>query len=198
MTQFGPAVILTSDGERFALTDLRENRYLAGPTCPSNIARLLGIPMSGRDLMLFLLGDSPRIEAASSEIVCTGNGKYLVTLRANDGARQELELEVRRWDLEHDAPPEEQRMRLLRSEVFDAAGATVWRATFSDYRVIRDPRSADGLGVAMPFSVRFEHPAEQADTTVRFRELDLNVSVPEDAFTQTPRPGIPAEEVSCE
>ena len=47
MTQFGAAAILTSDGERFALTDLRENQYLEGPTCPANIERLLGLRFLG-------------------------------------------------------------------------------------------------------------------------------------------------------
>src|SRR5688572_27303436 len=62
MTQFGPAAILTSDGTGFALTDLRENRYLVGQTCPRNIARLLGIPLAGSEVTRLLLGDTPFIE----------------------------------------------------------------------------------------------------------------------------------------
>jgi len=196
MTQLGPAAILTSDGVRFALTDLRENRYLTGPTCPANIARLLGIPMSGSDVTLFLLGDTPRIEAESREIVCTSDGTYLVTLHAADGREQEIELDIRDYDRE--SPPTEQRLRLLRSEVLDDRGRTEWRATFEDYRVIRDPGSAEGMGVAMPFRVRFEHPRENADTLVRFQDIDLNVEVPSGAFQQSPRPGLPSEEVSCD
>ena len=70
MTQFGPAATLTSDGEAFALTDLRENRFFAGPACPSNIARLLGIPLSGEGVIQLLLGDSPRVPATTEEIEC--------------------------------------------------------------------------------------------------------------------------------
>jgi hypothetical protein len=43
MTQVGPAAVLTSDGDTFQLSDLREGVFLHGPTCPENIARLLGI-----------------------------------------------------------------------------------------------------------------------------------------------------------
>ena len=43
MTQVGPAAVLTSDGESFQLSDLREGAFLHGPTCPENIARLLGL-----------------------------------------------------------------------------------------------------------------------------------------------------------
>jgi len=197
MTQFGPAAILTSDGDRFALTDLRENRYLTGPTCPANIARLLGIPMSSADVARFLLGDTPLMEeAARQTLECTDDGTYLVTLTADDGARQEIELDIRDWDRE--SPPSEQRLRLVRSELFAPGGDTRWRATFDDYRVIVDPDSVEGLGVAMPFTVRFEHPAEHADTLVRFESVDLNVRVPAGAFQQESRPGIATEEVLCD
>jgi hypothetical protein len=198
MTQFGPAVILTSDGSEFALTDLRENRYMQGPTCPENIALLLGIPMSGADVTLFLLGESPMIQTDRRSIECVSDETYLVTLHGDQGERQELALEVREWDMDRNAPPDEQRLRLRRSEMFDARGETVWRATYDDYRVIEDPNSAEGYGVAMPFKIRFEHPAENADTTVRFTDVDINVDVPPGAFRQTHRPGIPPETVSCE
>lgn len=194
MTQMGPAAILTSDGEVFALTDLRENRFLTGPTCPENIARLLGIPLSGEQVTQLMLGGTPLIDAADRSVECTGEGSYLVTLRG-EGLRQEIEIDVRQAD--RDAPPEEQRLRLVRSQVFDGSG-TVWKATFDDWRVIPDPGSEQGYGVAMPYQVRFEHPREDADTTVRFEDIDLNVQVPEDAFAQTARPGLPAEQVLCD
>lgn len=198
MTQFGPAVILTSDGERFALTDLRENRYLSGPSCPENIERLLGIPMSGEDVSLFLLGDSPRLETDNRGVSCTADGTYLVSLSGDDGRRQEIELAIRPWDVQQDAPPTEQRLRMLRSEVWGADGETEWRATFEDYEVVVDPDSEEGMGVALPMKVRFVHPRQDADTTVRFESIDLNVQVPPNAFRQSPRPGIPPEEVTCQ
>ncbi len=194
MTQFGPAAILTSDGARFALTDLRENRYLTGRSCPANIARLLGIRMSGEEVARFLRGDTPLIEATDVTLECSDDGTYLI-VRRNGPLRQEIELDVRESDRE--LPPEAQHLRLVRSELFDAEG-TVWRARFDDYRVVRDPRSEAGLGVAMPFRVHFEHPREDADTLVRFQEIDMNVEVPGEAFQQSPRPGIGVEEVACE
>ena len=194
MTQMGPASILTSDGAEFALTDLRENRYLTGPTCPENIARLLGIPMSGEQVTLFLLGSTPQIDATEESIECTGDGTYLITLRGG-GERQEIELAVRDADME--AAPEQQHLRLVRSELFDGEG-TVWRATFDDWRVVADPDSTEGMGIAMPYEIRFEHPRENADTTVKFEQIDLNVEVPDDAFQQEPRPGLPVEHVPCD
>jgi len=191
MTQFGPAAILTSDGRRFALTDLRESRYLEGPTCPENIARLLGIPMSGEDVAKLLFGGSPVIAYATSEVECD-DGVYHVVVRARDGRRQELDYEVREQD--ENAPLEEQRLRLVRSEVFGRNGAREWRATYDDYRVV----AADGKGIAMPYEVRFEDARHDADTLVRFEKIDLNVEAPADVFVQRPRPGIAVREVQCD
>jgi hypothetical protein len=195
MTQFGPAAILTSDGTTFALTDLRENVFYVGPTCPGNIERLLGIPLSGRDVALLLLGEAPRIEATDRTISCEG-GVYRVTLTAADGRTQTLDLEVRQSDVE--SAPEEQRLRLRRTEVRSADGALEWRVEWDDYRFVEDPASEEGMGIAMPYRVRFEHPARGIDTLVRFESLDLNVEVPPEAFVQEPRPGLEVRDVACE
>lgn len=192
MTQFGPAAILTSDGVDFALTDLRENKYLFGPACPANIARLLGIPMSAHDTTVFLLGRTPVIETDDTSIECIGDATYRIDLRGPDGRRQEIELQVREADL--NAPLLEQRMRLLRSELYDDNGRTLWRATYDDYRVI----ALGEMGVAMPYRVRIEQPQLGSDTLVRFEEITVNPHVPDEVFTQAARPGVRQEHVTCE
>lgn len=191
LTQFGAAAVLTSDGERFQLADLRENRFLEGPTCPSNIARLLGVSLEGSEVARFLMGDTPRLAPAEASMVCEGDG-YTVTLRARDGRHQELSFLVPSSD--RNAPPGQQRLRLVRSELFDATGATVWRVRYDDYRSVRDGAEQ----VELPFVVHFEDERHDADTLVRFREITLNVSVPAGAFAQTPAPGLVSEYVACE
>ena len=190
MTQLGPAAILTSDGTTFALTDLREERFLVGPTCASNIERLLGLPLEGREVTQLLLGDTPRIEAQGEEIACEG-GSYRVTLRGADGRTQTLQLEVQQEDVA--LPPDRQRMRLLRTEVHAADGSLEWRVTWSDHQSV----SGGGENVVLPFRIHFEHPSRGIDTLVRFQRIDLNVEVPADAFVQEPRPGLPVETVEC-
>lgn len=197
MTQFGPAAVLTSDGDRFALMDLRENRYFVGPTCPANIERLLGIRFGGEEVTRFLLGETPTIEAQERSMRCDG-GAYVITLEGTDGKRQELELQIRAGDV--DAQPEDQQLRLVRSEVFSQDGQTEWRVTFDDYQFVADPadESASQRGVMMPHTLRFEDPRRGTDTLVRFERIDLNVEVPEGAFQQSPRPGLAVEEVTCD
>ncbi|MFK7990586.1 MAG: DUF4292 domain-containing protein [Sandaracinaceae bacterium] len=197
MTQFGPAAVLTSDGEQFSLMDLRENRFFSGPTCPANIERLLGLRFGGDEVTRILLGESPRIEGEAQMFGCEG-GRYRIEITAPDGRVQELELEVRASDV--DAAPEEQRMRLRRSELKDEHGQTLWRVTYDDYAFVEDPLDTQTprRGLVMPRTLRFEEPERGVDTLVRFDRLDLNVEVPEGAFSQRPRPGLQVEQVYCD
>jgi len=196
MTQFGPAAVLTSNGDRFQLYDMRNDAFLEGRTCPNNIARLLGIPMSGEEVARFLVGDTPRIEAESQAIACSEDG-YLVTLTAADGRRQEIVLRAREAD--HDAPPAAQHLRLMRSEVFHPDGRRDWRATFEDHELVRDPADPQQRGVALPTIFRFEDPDLESDTMVRIKSAEIVVEeVADEVFLQTPPPGIPVEQAPCD
>src|SRR5438552_11954045 len=42
----GTVAVLASDGQRFALLDMRKNELRRGPACPANIASLIRIPLS--------------------------------------------------------------------------------------------------------------------------------------------------------
>lgn len=195
MTQLGPAAVLTSDGQTFALTDLRDDRFYVGPTCPANIERLIGLPLAGDQVTLLLLGETPRIEAVSEEIACD-EGTYRIALRDAAGRTQQIDLEV----LADDAAqaPERQRMRLRRTEVHAPDGALEWRVGWDDYQLATDPGSGAAGGVWMPHRIRFEQPSRGIDTLVRFESIDLNVEVPTDAFVQQPREGLAVETVTCD
>jgi hypothetical protein len=198
MTPFGPAAVLTSNGERFALTDFRSDRFMRGQACPENIARLLGIPFSGEQVAAFLLGNTPRLKAQSQTIECTGEGTYRVALHGADGYSQEIDLDVRDADRKG-VVPDQQRLRLVRSELYDPGGRTVWRVELSDYRIVEDPRSdaKPRYGVAMPFEMHFWHARKGADAVLKFERVELNVSIPAEAFDQENRPGMRSEEVRC-
>ena len=192
MTQFGPAAILTSDGERFAYADLRQQRFLVGATCPRNIARLLNMPMTVEQTTELLLGGTPVLPDARAAIGWHPEGYYHVRVRGGDGRRQELDFGIDEQD--RGQPPSRQALRLLRSEVFDAKGRTVWRIRYDDYRSV----ARGTYRVAMPFEVQVEQPAAGRDTLIRFKEITLDPSVPAGVFEQEPRGGMSIEEASCE
>lgn len=192
MTQFGPIAILTSDGARFGFADLREKRFMTGETCPANIARLLGVPLSATDTAHFLLGGSPLLQSVKSSTRWNDDGYYTVTLTGPKGERQELDLELDPQD--RDKPPAEQRLALLRTELFDARGERVWRVSYSDLRRVE----SGGVQLRLPFSVQVEQTASRSDTLVRFKEMAINPAFRDAIFTQEPLPGMQLEEASCD
>jgi hypothetical protein len=191
MTQFGPAAVLTSDGQTFAYSDLRSKRYLTGATCPQNIARFLNVPLTIEQTTRLLLGGTPIIAHDRAEIAWDDDGFYRVELRAA-GQRQEVDLGISEQHAK--LPPERQELLLLRSEIYDAQGRTDWRATYGDYRRL----PLESHRVPMPFEVRVEQPRAGSDTLIRFKEIALNVNIPPEAFTQAPLPGMQQEEAICE
>jgi hypothetical protein len=184
MTQFGPIAILTSDGERFAYSDLRSKRFMTGVTCPANIARLLNVSLSAEQTVLLLLGGTPVLEHTKSSVDWDSEGFYRFVLHAADGQRQEADLEL---------PTERQRLTLLRSELFDSRGRSVWRATYDDYR----PLGTGGVTTELPFSVDVVQETAGTETRIRFKEVTVDTELPGDAFTQMPAPGMTIEEAVC-
>jgi hypothetical protein len=190
MTQFGPAAVLTSDGQTFAYADLRSKRYLTGATCPKNIARFLNVPLTIEQTTRLLLGGTPIIDHTQASIDWHDDGFYRVVLRGRQ--RQEVDLGISEQSAK--LPPERQELHLLRSEIYDAQGRTDWRATYGDYRRL----PLESYRVPMPFEVRVEQPRAGTDTLIRFKEIALNAQVPPEAFAQTPLAGMQEEVASCE
>jgi outer membrane lipoprotein-sorting protein len=192
MTQFGPVAILTSDGARFAYSDLRSKRFTTGATCPQNIARFLNLPLSIEQTTQLLLGGTPVIVHGSARIAWHDDGFYRVVLQGA-GRKQEIDLGIRERDA--DLPPERQELLLVRSEIYDQRGHSEWRATYGDYQRLL---LGGAYRVPMPFEVRVEQPRTGTDTLIRFKQIALNAQVPEQAFVQTPLPGMQEEEASCD
>lgn len=192
MTQFGPIAILTSDGLQFAYSDLREKRYLFGPTCPVNIARLLGVPLSAEETARFLLGGTPLIAHTEAQLTLNDAGHYQLVLKGDAGAKQELELAVYPGD--EALEPAKQRLKLVRSELWGVGGRAVWRVSYSDHEAI----TLEGRQLLVPMRVRIEQSAAKADTMVHFKSITSNPKIPDEAFTQTARPGMQEEEATCE
>lgn len=186
MTQVGPAAVLTSDGEQFQLSDLRAGTFLHGPTCPQNIARLLGVSVPAEQVLRLLTGDTLTIAAIEQSMECR-DGLYVVTLVAADGSTQEVAFSV--VDGDETKPPREQRLHLRRSIERGPDGTKRWEATYDDY--------VDVDGRFFPTNVRFIDETNGADTAVRVKAISLDPDVPEGAFQQEPTPGMSVELADC-
>jgi hypothetical protein len=190
MTQFGPALVLSSDGETFALSDYKEKRFLSGPACERNIARLIGVAISGEAVTRVLLGDVPELSAASETVACSGTGGYAVERRGQDGSHQRIELAVNEADF--GKAPGEQRSELRAVTFFNRDNKRLYQVRYEDYKTLGK------AGVRLPFTVRIEDFTNGSDAVLRFQSIDLNVRVPTGAFVQTASPGLRLEDVSCD
>jgi len=191
MTQFGPIAVLTSDGDRFAYSDLRSKRFMTGQTCPENIARLLNVSLTAQQTVLLLLGGTPMLDHVRSSVDWDDEGFYRIVMHGADGQRQEVDMGVPEADLE--APMERQRLVLLRSELFDARGRSVWRARYDDYRRLQ----TGGVSTDLPFSVDITQDIADSETRIRFKDVVVDTELPGDAFIQMPAPGMTIEEATC-
>lgn len=188
MTQFGPALILTSDGQQFALSDFKDNRYMTGPACARNIKRVVGVALSSSEVAGVLLGEPPLIAGRASELTCGRDGLYVLEQRGSDGGREVLELRAHDADLAK--APDAQRLYLVSATLWNAAGKKLYRVQYEDYR----PEGAAEL----PHTVRIEDFDNDADAVLRLTDVAVDVEVPEGAFVQTPRPGLTVEQVACD
>jgi outer membrane lipoprotein-sorting protein len=186
MTQLGPVLVLTSDGERFQLSDLREQTFLQGETCPENIGRLLGVSIPADQVLRVLTGDTITIDAIEQSMQCR-DGQYVVTLLGADGSTQEVAFSVVEADREK--PPSEQRLNLRRSAERAPGGETRWQATYDDYIEVD--------GRFFPTKVRFVDEANDAETEVRVKSISLDVDIPDGAFQQVPAPGMSIDVAQC-
>lgn len=195
MTQFGPAAILTSHGEQFRLLDLRENRFLQGRTCPSNLAKLLGVSLSSEQMVGVLFGAAPEVPISSRSVTVGGDGLYHVVEQLEGGGRQELDLTIRESD--RDAAPERQVLSLVRVERFGPNGERLFRVGYEG-RTERSTGGTTGESLGFPDVVTFEDFQRDRTVRIRFVSMDVNVEVPANAFIQEPPPGVTAEEAACE
>ena len=181
MTPLGPAAVLTSHGDGFQLSDLRGGVFIHGPSCPENLARLLGVAIEPEDVLRLLTGQAPNFEAAEQSVQCR-EGVYVVRRVVEDGAVQELGFAVT-------GRKESPILELRRAAEWSADGAPRWEAIYDDYEWF--------AGRYFPSEVRFIDQAHNAETSVRFKSISVDPDIPDGAFVQTPGPGMSVELATC-
>lgn len=173
-----PAATLASDGTTFSLLDSRERVFYTGAAEPCNIARLLRIPMEGRDVATILLGGTPLIEHRQTRLDWDDDGFYVLQLTGTqEGVRQRVEI-----------APNRQRLDVLRSVVKEG-DHVVWELEMEDHERVN--------GIPFPKKIHFVNPREDADVLVQYQEVELNPTLPDDAWTVAAPDGMPQRRVTC-
>jgi hypothetical protein len=212
VSPFGVALAtLTTDGARFALADLRDKRFYAGPASACNIARLTTLPVPGHVLVSLLRGEAPVLkhDALASTIRWSTKGYWVLTIAGTRQTREEIHLVPRPedWALVW----ERQRMRVLDVRV-EQQGYVLYHAELSGHQSAptEGPREdPDNLAPPIPPSgpicdaeiprkIHVEVPDPEADVRFQYDQLAWNPPLPEGTFEQPVPSGLRVEYVTCE
>jgi hypothetical protein len=212
VSPFGVALAtLTTDGDRFALADLRDKRFFVGPASACNIARLTTVPVPGHVLVDLLRGEAPVLKHApeATTIAWSTDGFWVLDIPSTREAREQIRLAPRPedWAL----PWDRQRMRVLDVHV-EQRGYVLYHAELGDHAVAPTagpredpdnlapplPPSGPACDAEIPRKIHVEVPDPEADVRFQYQQLSWNPPLPEGTFDQLPQPGMRVEHVSCD
>jgi outer membrane lipoprotein-sorting protein len=171
----GGVATLVSDGTRFQLLDMRNNRFYEGPAKACNVARLIRVEMEPDDVVDALSGGAP-LEGEPTG-AAWDDGRERLELKAPDGGTEKIWLDARdkSWDV-------------LAAERRDAAGKVLWTLAHDGFE--------DKGGVRLPARTDVKQPPK-ADARIKFRDVEVNPTPPPNAFKLTPPDKIPVEPSDC-
>lgn len=175
----GALSTLTSDGQKFALLDVRANRFLVGPANACNVARMIRLAIAPDDVVAVLMGGAPLDGTIKSAGWDPNNGgREVLTLALPDGGEERIELDAtnKTWDV-------------VRAERRDAGGSVLWRVSNSDFK--------DHGGFRLPETEDVQEPPHGADAEIKFRSLEPNVPIDEGLFRLPPPEGLTPEPADC-
>src|SRR3569623_752591 len=183
----GTVAVLATDGQRFALLDVRKNELRRGPACPANIASLIRIPLSPAEVAAIFLGDAklPDGDAANDTIDWDGDtGTDVRVVPSPDG-------QGRYHFRHHDtgAPT------LVGGTAADGAGRPIWRAGFEEFVDVASARGA----VSLPQVIHYAEGTASFDAGVelKFKDSTANDPIAAVAFTLAAPAGTPVIEGGC-
>jgi len=175
-----PLSTLVSDGKQFALVDARQNRHFHGPAKPCNIARLARVVLAPDDVLTILGGSTPLIAHQKKDLAWDGRaGAEVLTLQGEKLVQTiRLDGHHRNWDL-------------VSSEIRSRQGGqVVLSIEASSFR--------KKAGLRAPARIHMKQPQHQTEVWVTFKKQELNLKLPQEAFTPPAANGLPSQRVDCE
>lgn len=201
---------LSSNGQRFEMTDLQSKQFLHGPACAENLARLTEVPIPGHALVSLLRGEAPVLvhQAQDASVAWDDDGFYRVLVRSTQNATQELHLGVRPEDW--DRPWQQQRLRVLDVRV-SQQGVDLYHAELDRHEPAKTaparedpdgleapiPPSGGPCDAELPRSIRLRVPNTENDVVFQYQQAAWNPPIVPGAFTQPVPGGVREVYVGC-
>lgn len=183
----GAVATLTADGQRFAMLDARENRFLTGPAQACNVARLLQVALGPDEIVDILLGAAPLVGDADKLDWDAKRGVEVLELLRPDKTRLRLSLRPVTGADRAD------RFDVVRAEQLEPLGSVLYRVEHTDFA----ERGVPGTSIRLPQRSTVADLLRKKTLYLRYKALEPNIEPPANAFSLTPPKGITAEEVTC-
>jgi hypothetical protein len=200
---------LTSDGQNFAFSDLRERQFLTGPADECNLEQALKVPVPPEALGELLTGQAPiLVHRPEQARLQWESGAYVLRIDSEHAAAEEVHLVPRDEDWER--PWQQQRLRVLEVRV-SQRGLVLYEARLDEHRAASTaaprvdpdgidpevPPSGPSCDAEVPRKVRFIVPGAGRDIVFLQREVHHNPPLLPGLFQQLPAAGMRVRRSSC-
>jgi len=210
VSPFGATVsTVTSDGDHFALFDLRQKQFLHGPANACNLGRFTHVPVPPTALVQLLRGEAPvLVHSSENATIDWESGEYVVRINSSRGASEEIHLVPVPSDYGKDFSA--QRVRVTEVRVVQL-GVELYRADLVGHRSAKmsgarvDP---DGLDPPVPPSgpvcdaevpqrLRLQVPDGDQDVILENVDVWHNPPLEANVFQQQPPGGVVVRYSDC-
>jgi hypothetical protein len=208
---FGATIsTLTSDGQAFALYDLRQKSFLRGPANACNLQRFTRVPLPPHAFAELLRGEAPVLvhQRGSARLDWEG-GSYVVRIASTNQAAEEIRLLPS--DADWNRNYAEQRVRVIGVTVTQA-GAPLYSVELDDHspaamsEARKDPDGIDPpimpsgpeCHAEVPRRIRFVVGDGERDLLLVSKDVAHNPPLVPGVFTQEAPPGVRSSYSACE
>jgi len=200
---------LTSDGQSFAFSDLRQRQFLFGPADECNIEQALKVPVPPEALGELLTGQAPiLVHTPERARLVWESGAYVLSIDSDHDAAERVSFVPR--DADWGRPWQEQRLR-VQEVLVSQKGRVLYEARLEEHgaastagpRVDPDgleadvPPSGPSCDAEVPRRLRFEVPGAGRDIVFIQGDVRHNPPITPDLFRQSPPAGVHVRRSSC-
>jgi hypothetical protein len=200
---------LTSDGRRFAFSDLKQRVFVEGPADECNVDQALRVPIPPAALGELLTGQAPILVHRPEQATLSWEaGGYRLQIQSENQASEDVRLVPR--DEDWLRPWQEQLLRVTDVRV-SQQGLLLYTAELSEQRAARtagarvDPDgiepdvapSGPACRAEVPRRIRFEVPGAGRDIVFLQSDVQHNPPLIPGLFEQEPPAGVRVRHSSC-
>ncbi len=169
--------VLASDGERFMSFERGASTCYVGDACPENVGRMLPLRMEGAAVVDLLMGGAPVIAHFESKVIWDNRaGAYKLELQGEGGLVERL------W-IEHGTG-------LVRKAELRRHGKLELELVYKDYAKVSEH--------SLPHTLELVMTKGDVDLKIRYREVDLNTDIDDEAFAIPCPAGTTEQTLPCE